>query len=357
MPMGAIKIYMSHFRKIIDDMDGYTPGEQPQRVGGWIKLNTNENPYPPSPAVKQLLKEVDPNSLRLYPDPLCHELRRFIADINDLSTENVIIGNGSDDILTITMRSFVSENEFTACPEPSYSLYPVLSQIQGANCRKISLNNDFSLPDNFAKQARGTKLLLIPRPNAPTGTAFIMEKMRSICRDFDGIVLIDEAYADFADDLCTEFIKEFPNVIVSRTLSKSYSLAGIRLGYALASQQIIAGMMKVKDSYNVNALSQKIALAALQDQDYFRKNIKKVCKTRQRLTKTLTETGFKVAPSQGNFIFASPPDGNGEKLYLNLKKKGILVRWFAGKVTKHYIRISIGTDQETDQLLEAIKIF
>ena len=346
---------LSYFRKVIDDMDGYTPGEQPQRIGGWIKLNTNENPYPPSPAVAKLMKEINPDSLRLYPDPLCRELRKCAAHLNGLHLDNVLIGNGSDDILTIAMRCFVSEDEFVACPEPSYSLYPILSHIQGADCRKIPLNEDFSLPDNFLEQAEGTKLLLLPRPNAPTGTAFAMKKMRKICKNFDGIVLIGEAYADFANASCAEFVHEFPNVIVCRTLSKSYSLAGIRLGYAMASHHNIAGMMKVKDSYNVNALSQQIALAALQDQDYFKTNITKICETRRKLCAGLENIGFEVIPSQANFIFVSPPDGNGERLYLDLKENGILVRFFPGAITGRYIRITIGTEEETDKLLEVLK--
>jgi len=345
----------SYFRKVIDKIAGYTPGEQPQRIGGWIKLNTNENPYPPAPGVGKLLRELDPGILRLYPDPVCRELRKLTAHLNGLHLDNVIIGNGSDDILTIAMRAFVSEDEFAACPEPSYSLYPVLSHIQGADCKKIPLNEDFSLPDNFVAQAEDAKLLLIPRPNAPTGTAFSMEKMRQVCRDFDGIVLIDEAYGDFAEETCESFVHEFQNVIVSRSLSKSYSLAGIRLGYAMASHHMIAGMMKVKDSYNVNALSQRIALAALEDQEYFKANLEKIRATRVRLTAALEELGFKVEPSQANFIFAVPPDGNGEKLYLGLKEQGILVRYFAGPVTGRYVRITVGTDEETDKLLDALK--
>jgi len=353
--MNAQHKSQSYFRKVVDDMSGYTPGEQPQRIGGWIKLNTNENPYLPSPEVAKLLQKVNPASLRLYPDPISCELRKFIAHLNGLRRDNVIIGNGSDDILTIAMRCFVSEDEFAACPEPSYSLYPVLSQIQGADCLMIPLNSNFSMPDDFVEQAGQAKMLMIPRPNAPTGTAFEMGKMRAICRNFDGIVLIDEAYADFADDSCIEFVHEFSNVIVSRTFSKSYSLAGIRVGYAMASHRIIAGMLKVKDSYNINTLSQKIALTALQDQNYFKQNIVKIRKTRRRVTFALNKAGFEVVPSQANFVFVSPPDRNGEQLYLDLKEKGILVRWFAGPVTGRYIRITIGTDKETDKLLEAIQ--
>ena len=229
------------FREVIEEMDGYAPGEQPKRVGGWIKLNTNENPYPPSPTISKFLKNFNDDILRFYPSAMACEFRKCAADLNNVQIDNIIAGNGSDDILTIAIRSFVSENDSIACPEPSYSLYPVLGQLQGAKCNKIALNKDFSLPDDFVKQAGNAKLLLIPRPNAPTGTLFAKEKMQSICEEFNGIVLIDEAYADFADDSCLDLVNQFDNVIISRTLSKSYSLAGIRVGYAISSISIIKG--------------------------------------------------------------------------------------------------------------------
>jgi len=342
------------FRENIEAMEGYAPGEQPQRIGGWIKLNTNENPYPPSPEVDEVLRDCNPATLRLYPDPICSEIRRTIADLYGFTENNILVGNGSDDILTIAIRSFVPENGIIASPEPSYSLYPVLAAIQGAECIRIPLNSDFSLPANFAESAESASLIMIPRPNAPTGSAFELDKMRQICRDFSGIVLIDEAYADFADDNCVDFVKEFPNVIISRTLSKSYSLAGIRLGYVIASEEIINGMMKVKDSYNVNILTQKIAVAALRDQEYLKKNITKICEVRKYLAEALRVRNFKVIDSQSNFIFAAPPDEDGEKLYHVLKDKGILVRWFAGKETGKYIRITIGTKSEIDQLISCL---
>ena len=336
-------------------MDGYTPGEQPQRAGGWIKLNTNENPYPPSPSVKRVLQNTDITDLRLYPDPMCCELRKTIADLYGLTEKNIIIGNGSDDILTIAVRCFVPENGLTVCPEPSYSLYPVLASIQGAECLRIPLNEDFSLPSDFANSANNASLVLIPSPNAPTGTAFAMQAMRNLCKSFRGIVLIDEAYAEFAVDNCIALTQEFSNVIVSRTLSKSYSLAGIRMGYAIASEEIIAGMIKVKDSYNVNTLTQKIAIAALRDRETFRQNIEKICEVRRFLSESLVEYGFTVAESQANFVFASPPDGNGEQLYQYLKENGILVRHFPGDITGRYIRITVGTRDETEKLLDVIQ--
>jgi len=342
------------FRENIEEMQGYTPGEQPQRIGGWVKLNTNENPYPPSPTIDDLLRNSNPADLRLYPDPICSEIRKTVAELHGFTENNVLVGNGSDDILTIVVRSFVAENGLIASPEPSYSLYPVLAAIQGARYSGIPLNSDFSLPANFAKRAEGASLIVIPRPNAPTGTAFELSKMQQICRDFPGIVLIDEAYADFADDNCIDFVKEFPNVIISRTLSKSYSLAGIRLGYIIASEEIINGMMKVKDSYNVNTLTQKIAVAALRDQKYLKHNIAKICEVRKYLAEALRARNFKVIDSQSNFIFAAPPDENGEKLYNKLKNEGILVRWFHGKETEKYIRITIGTKNEIDQLINSL---
>ncbi len=340
------------FRENIEAMKGYTPGEQPQRIGGWIKLNTNENPYPPSPAVCEALQNIDFKQLRLYPDPVCCELRKTIADLYGYSDKNIMLGNGSDDILTIAVRSFVPEGGYIASPNPSYSLYPVLAGIQGAECINIPLESDFSMPANFAELAKKASLIIIPRPNAPTGTAFELEKMRNICREFRGIVMIDEAYADFADDNCVKFVKEFSNVIISRTLSKSYSLAGIRLGYVIASEEIIYGMMKVKDSYNVNMLTQKIALAALHDQKYLKQSVAQIREVRKYLTDALKIRNFTVIDSQGNFIFTAPPDKDGETLYQQLKEQGILVRYFPGKATSQYIRITIGTKSEIDQLLE-----
>jgi histidinol-phosphate aminotransferase len=199
-------------------------------------------------------------------------------------------------------------------------------------------------------------MIFIPRPNAPTGTLFGRDKMRRLCEQFSGVVLIDEAYADFAEDNCVDFVKEYPNVVVSRTLSKSYSLAGVRLGFALAHPEIIDGMMKVKDSYNVNMLTQKLSAAAILDREYFLENIGKIKRTRGRLEEILSGLGFAVVESSANFVFASPPDGEGERLYLALKEKGILVRWFAGERTGRYVRITVGTDEEIDALEKELKI-
>ena len=342
---------MSYFRKEIDDMSGYVPGEQPKGMT-FIKLNTNENPYPPSPEVEKVLRNFDSSRLRLYPDPLCDELRDTAASLYGVGRENIIAGNGSDDILTIAIRSFTSEKKALACLNPSYSLYKVLARIQGAPCKEIKLNSDFSLPDDLLEQSKGAGLFIFARPNAPTGNAFPMKSIEKFCAGFDGAVMIDEAYADFADDNCMQLVGKYPNVIIGRTLSKSYSLAGARLGLAVASPAIIDGMMKVKDSYNVNMLTQKLAAVAMRDQAYFKEVTSKIKNTRARLSGELKKFGFTVTNSETNFLFVSPPGGNGEGYYKFLRENLILVRYFSGPVTGPYVRITIGTDEETDKLLE-----
>lgn len=346
-----------YFRRSVNAMDGYAPGEQPSDPE-IIKLNTNENPFPPSPYVERLLRSFHPEKLRLYPDPLGNELRDLIAETFCLKRENVILGNGSDDILTIAVRSFVDPGDSVACVEPSYSLYPVLAEIQGASCVRVPLDSGtFDLPDTLAGDIAGSEIIFIPRPNAPTGNSFAMDKMRRLCSEFDGIVLIDEAYADFAEDNCIGLINEFPNVIISRTLSKSYSLAGIRLGFALANPEIIDGMMKVKDSYNVNFITQELALAAMSDRIYFRKNIELVRKARAELAAKLQEFSFSIVPSQANFLFASPPGGKGREYFDFLRSRKILVRYFPGPVTGDYVRITVGAESEMMKLVRVTRDF
>jgi histidinol-phosphate aminotransferase len=353
----------SFFRKNIDNMDGYTPGEQPKNIN-LIKLNTNENPYPPSPDVALILREISPESFRLYPNPTADLLRNKIAEIFCLKIENIITGNGSDDILTIILRSFVNEKENIVCFEPTYSLYPVLAQIENSKTKTIKLTDNFEIPDIFFEDEfpklcsdRNNKVFFIARPNAPTGNSFNINKIKKICSLFRGVVVIDEAYVDFADESCIKLINEFDNVIVTRTLSKSYSLAGIRLGWAMANKNLIAGMMKVKDSYNVNTITQKLAIAAINDQDYLKTNIAKIIKTRKYLTEKLSELGFKTINSQSNFIFTSPPKKNAKDLFDYLRKNNVLVRYFSNGITKNYLRISIGTDHEIQLLIGLCKDF
>ncbi len=342
------------FRENIERMAGYTPGEQPSSGASIVKLNTNENPYPPSPKVAEALKNFDPAGLRLYPDPMGSEFRAAASMEHGVDLENVIVGNGSDDILTIATRCFVPEGGKMACPSPSYTLYRTLAAIQGAACVEIPLAADFSLPDDFAEQAEGASLLMLPRPNAPTGTAFAKDAVKRLCARFNGVVLIDEAYVEFADDNCLDLALECGNVVVGRTLSKSHSLAGLRLGYAIASNEIVSGMMKVKDSYNVNAISQRLGAVALGDSEWLAKNIARVRESRAKLISGLLALGFDVPESHANFVLASPPDGDAQRIYMRLRDEGVLVRWFDEERVRNYIRVTVGTANEIDFLLEAL---
>jgi len=339
-------------RPEIAAMDGYVPGEQP-RDRRYVKLNTNENPYPPAPGVAAALRSADAEALRLYPDPVGNELRAAIARLHGVGIDNVLLGNGSDDILTIAVRTFVPAGGTVACMEPSYSLYPVLAQLQGAQCRRLPLSPDFTGFPLPGRQDAG-ELFLLARPNAPTGTVMPLAQVADLAAAFPGMVLVDEAYADFADDHAIPLLRDVRNLMVCRTLSKGYSLAGLRLGYALADAGAIAEMTKAKDSYNVNALSQRLALAAIADQEHLRGNLARIRATRERLAAELRRRGYTVAPSQANFVFAAPPDGRAEQLYRHLKGRGILIRYFPGSATGRFVRITVGSDDEIDALLHAL---
>ena len=345
----------SYFRPAIDAIAGYTPGEQP-KIDNLIKLNTNENPYPPSPAVAEALRGMDFERLRRYPDPTADALRDAIAAHWGVKRENVICGNGSDDLLTMIFRSFTSPELPVAVLDPSYSLYPMLAAMQEAPVIRIPLaQGNFELEVDLAEAAEGANLAMLTRPNAPTGNALPRETVEKFCRDFDGVVVIDEAYADFADDDCTEFASKFDNVLVMRTFSKSYSLAGVRLGYAIGAPGLIDGLMKLKDSYNLDMLTQTVGLAAFADQPTLRKHVAAIRATRARLAEELEKLGFRVVPSQANFLFVSPPGGDAARVFAELRKNAVIVRYFPGEVTGNYLRITVGTDAETDRLLELLR--
>lgn len=345
----------SYFRSEIDAMEGYVPGEQP-KMANLVKLNTNENPFPPSPEVENVLRSFNPERLRRYPDPRADALRLAVAERNNVKKENVIVGNGSDDLLTMVFRAFTSPALAMAMLYPSYSLYAELAAMQGADVIRIPLKEKtFELPDNLLDIAKDANLLMLTRPNAPTGNSFSLDTVKDICSKFDGIVVIDEAYADFAPDNCMELAKTMPNVIVMRTFSKSYALAGLRMGYAVASEKIIEGLMKLKDSYNVDMLSQEIALAAYNDTGYFAKRVDEVKEMRSALKAELESLGFYCVESQSNFIFAMPPDEDGERCFKLLRDEAVIVRYFSADVTKKYVRITIGNPAENARLLEVLK--
>jgi len=352
---------MSLFRPDIDQISGYIPGEQPQNTG-WIKLNTNENPYSASPRVVAALKAASEGRLNVYPDPLVRSFCNVAAEHFELEPEWFLPANGSDDNLTILLRSFVDPGEQIAYPYPSYVLYETLAQIQGAGFERILLNSDWSwnLAEVSAALAN-SKLLFVPNPNSPSGHRWGDEVLHQLV-PHNGLLVLDEAYGDFCDQphrgkLLKSDIGS--RLIITRTLSKSYSLAGIRFGYAIAHPDWITGMRKVKDSYNCDCLSIAAATAALQDQEWMQENTRKIQATRTRAAAALAAMGFAVVPSQANFIWVTKPAGDHKAIYEALKARKILIRYMqfphAVPELKDGLRITIGTDDEMDSLLEALQ--
>jgi len=339
---------MSFFRKNIVELEPYIPGKQPKE--NIVKLNANENPYPPSPKVVSAIDNFSKDCLRLYSDAVSEKVRKTAADSFQVNIDEVIVGNGSDDILTIIVRSFLEPDGKIAVVYPSYTLYETLAGIHGVETEKFSLEEDYSLPESFF--CANAKVKFLPNPNAQTGTLFPEENIVRLCSDSSGIVVIDEAYAAFAGVTFIPLIKEFKNLIVLRTLSKSHSLAGMRIGFGFAAAEIISGLMKVKDSYNVNSLSQAAATAALHDDSYVQDNIEKIITTRKWFSSKLIERGWSVVPSEANFVLAKPPNGAAKNICADLEKSGYLVRHFSTPRLNDKLRISIGTKEQMLGFLE-----
>ena len=338
----------------IQSMAGYTPGEQPKGAG-IVKLNTNENPNPPPPKVAEALAQIDHSFLRRYPDPVATALRSRIAELHGVPPAHVFVGNGSDEVLSLAVRCFVRRNGAVGAFTPTYSLYPVLSQIRDVAYAECPLGDDFSWrTPQFGTSA--PDLFFLTNPNAPTGIAYPFEAVRDFARSFDGTVLIDEAYADFADSNCMALAADpsNANVVVSRTLSKSYSLAGLRMGYCVGPEPLIEAMFKAKDSYNLDFIAQALALAALNDQDWMRANAEKIRAERARLTEALSSRSWRCTPSQTNFVFARPPAGNAPEIFAALKEKRIFVRHFNLPGISEWLRITVGTPAENDAFLAAL---
>lgn len=339
--------------KNVQALDPYTPGEQPKSPQ-IIKLNTNENPYPPSPKVGEAIRAFDYRRLRLYPDPLFIKLRERLAELNDCTPEQVFIGNGSDEVLSLCTRAFAEVGTGTiGYMVPSYSLYPVLADIRGARRAPVELPPDFSwrLPADY-----NADLFFLANPNAPTSIRQSVDTVAAFCRQMKGIVVIDEAYADFADENCMALAtaKGNTNTLVSRTFSKSFSLAGLRFGYLVGPVELISAVYKIKDSYNMDMLAQLIGLAALSDLPYMRDNVKHIRATRSRFANDLRERGWTVCDSQTNFVFARPPDGDAARVFEALKRQHIFVRYFPAPSTREYLRISMGTDEQMATVLAAL---
>ena len=344
-----------YFRKNIAALAGYVPGEQP-RDENVIKLNTNENPYPPSPRVLAALRKATSRSLRLYPEPLADSLRAVAATVYGVKPENILAGNGSDEILSIIMRSFVGPQDRVAFPVPTYSLYDTLIAIQQGERITVDYPPDFSVPEALASQ--NAALTFLCNPNSPSGTLVPLQDIERLARAVSGILVIDEAYVDFAESegaSTLPLIRQFPNLVVLRTFSKSFSLAGMRIGLAFASEEIISGMMKVKDSYNLNRLSLVAATAALHDMPWMTRNIRRIQQSRRQLSAGLRKMDFYVYPSHANFLMVRKKEQNLKDVYEKLKSKKILVRYFDVPGLQDSLRITVGTPQEVRALLKEMK--
>lgn len=352
-----------YLRPNIRAMAGYTPGEQPQ-TAGFIKLNTNENPYPPSPRVLAAIAELlRSDRLRKYPDPLGTQFRHTAGALYGVDPDSILIGNGSDDILTIITRAFVPEGGLIVSPTPSYLLYATLAEIQGAQFVGVPYGKDWKLPFTppGKEPAAGVSwpqpsahLTLVANPNSPTGTVVENNALEILAAELLGILLIDEAYADFGETNAIG-LTTLPNVIVTRTLSKSYSLAGLRFGFAVADPGVVRELVKVKDSYNCDALSLAGAQAALEDQDYLKQTRAKIIATRARLSAGLVKLGFDVLPSQANFVWATRADRPVQPIFQELKNRRILVRYMNYPGHGDGLRISVGSDAEIDRLLDELR--
>ena len=357
---------MSKFwNKKINEAEPYVAGEQPKKGQKVIKLNTNENPYPPSPMARAVLRSFDVADLRLYPDTNGTEFIDAVAQAEGVKPSQVFAGNGSDEVLALCFQTFFESEENTdlpvLTPEFSYSFYPVFEKFYGIRSKKIPLREGMAVDaeDYIGVPNCG---IVIANPNAPTSRSISTEDIRKICKGSpDSVVLIDEAYAEFADpyETAVSLLPECPNLAVVRTTSKSYSLAGLRVGYAIASEELIEGLKRARDSFNsypTDRLAQKIAAAAVKDVKYHEECIKKIVKTRTYTQNELRALGFEMPDSSANFIFARPPKGiDAESLYINLRARGILVRYFKTPGINDRLRITIGTDEEMQTFIAAVK--
>ncbi|MFC4025407.1 histidinol-phosphate transaminase [Oceanobacillus longus] len=335
----------------------YVPGEQLNRTN-IIKLNTNENPYPPSPKViKAIIEETDRN-LNLYPSPTADKLKEEIAAFHHLSKANIFVGNGSDEILAFAFMAFFDSNRKIKYPAISYSFYPVYAKLFNIQSEQVPLNADFTIPvEDFFNSEGG---VIFPNPNAPTGIYLEIESVKEILEhNSDQVVIVDEAYIDFASESAVSLINSYENLLVIQTMSKSRSLAGLRVGFALGQPDLIEGLGRIKDSFNsytVDRLAINGAEAAIKDVDYFNDTRNRIIQTREWTIAEMNKRGFSVLPSQTNFIFATHPEQEASQLYSSLKEKGILVRHFQKKPIEDYIRITIGTDEQMQTFFKTLDV-
>jgi histidinol-phosphate aminotransferase len=359
-------------RPLVRRLHAYVPGEQP-KIAGLIKLNTNENPYPPAPAVIEAVQEAVDGRLRLYPNPNADALREKLARLHDCRVENIVVGNGSDELLALATRAFVDPTgdvrasgatARSRCTvqyfTPSYSLYPVLTDIHGAIHNAVSLTPDFQMPPlDLLKKSRAwdfkAALSIVTTPNAPSGRAYSTAELDALCRMHRGVIILDEAYVDFARENAMALALRHPHVLVARTFSKSYSLCFQRIGYFVGHPVLIEALMKVKDSYNVNGLGQVAAVATLENLPYYHANVRRVIATRDWTARQLEALGFSSQPSETNFLFARPPGFPARQWHQKLRDRNILVRWFDLPAVRDSLRISIGTASQMESLVKAVR--
>lgn len=345
----------SYWSRRLAHLTPYVPGEQPED-GAFIKLNTNENPYPPSPWALEAIAAAADGALRRYPKPECDDLRGAIAEFYGLSSEQVFVGNGSDEVLALAFLAFFAPEDRIAFPKISYSFYPVYADLFDVSYDAVALRDDFSLDAGvFAGDYKG---IVFANPNAPTGMAMPLEQVEQILREHAAaLVVVDEAYVDFGGESAVGLVERYPNLLVVQTFSKSRSLAGLRIGFAMGQQPLIEALSAVKNSFNsytLDRLAQAGAAAAMRDRAYFEDTCRRIVATRGRSTQALKELGFVVLPSKTNFLFAAHPERDADALFAALRERKILVRYFNAPGIDRFLRITVGTDAEMDALLSAL---
>lgn len=347
---------MKYWSELAKKLEPYVPGEQPKDKK-YIKLNTNENPFSPSEKVIKAIKQAANEDLRLYPDPECESLIRKLADYHNIKEEQIFVGNGSDEVLAFSYMAFFNPGNPILFPEITYSFYPVYANLFNITYKTIAMNNDFSINIEGFLQDNGG--IMIANPNAPTGIFLTLDKLKIILENnSSSIVLVDEAYIDFAGDSALSLIDEYPNLLVTQTMSKSRALAGLRIGFAFGNKDLIAAINNVKNSFNsytLDRLALVAAEASLKDEDYFTEKKNEIINIREKAKKTLRDFGFLVLPSQSNFLFISHPDYKANDIFSYLRNCGILVRYFNDEKIENYLRVSIGKSEDMQIFLDKIK--
>jgi histidinol-phosphate aminotransferase len=345
---------MINFRDNVKKMEGYMPGEQPPPGSKVIKLNTNENPYLPSPEVMVVLHGFEGEWLRRYPDPMATMAREAAARVYGVHADWILAANGSDEMLALLARAFLEPGRRIAYPMPTYSLYITLAEMQDAATAEVAYDEDYNLPIEGLLAAQAD-LTFICTPNNPSATVAPVKDLERLAAGLKGVLVIDEAYTDFADENALSLVSRYENVIVLRTLSKAYSLAGLRVGFGVAQPKLLEGLIKIKDSYNVDSVALRLAVAAMNDQEWMKANAGRIKASRAKLATALEQMKFRLWPSQANFIMASPSRGDARYIYYELRDRGILVRYWDRPRLDDKMRITVGTEGQNQVLIDALK--